>query len=274
MSKLLPRRRAVAWSLSLLLLPLGARAADQPAYTPLFNGKNLDGWQAKIAGHPLGDNYGNTFRVEGGALRVAYDPTKYPRFDGRRGQLFYKQPFSHYRLRVEYRLPGQQGPGGPPADFRGSGILIHAQSPGSVARDQKQPVALVVQLVAGDDDPGRERPTGNVCTPGTTVSVNKRPFPLPCLASISKTFAPQQWVTVEVEVRPDGLINHFVNGELVLSYTNPELDEKDETARKLIAAQGGSKALTGGFIALSSDSHPVEFRKVEILDLDPAGKPK
>src|SRR6266700_2803154 len=72
----------------------------------LFNGKNLDGWKVKIAGHDLNDNYKNTFRVENGLLKVSYD--QYDRFNGEFGHLFYKDKFSHYKIRVEYRFVGKQ----------------------------------------------------------------------------------------------------------------------------------------------------------------------
>ena len=39
----------------------------------LFNGKNLDGWTVKIKDHPVNDNFGNTFRVENGIIKVSYD---------------------------------------------------------------------------------------------------------------------------------------------------------------------------------------------------------
>ena len=58
----------------------------------LFNGKNLEGWKVKIAGHKLNDNYGNTFRVEDGILKACYD--EYEKFDGKFGHLFYKDKFS------------------------------------------------------------------------------------------------------------------------------------------------------------------------------------
>ena len=73
----------------------------------LFNGRNLDGWVIKIAGHELGDNYGDTFRVApGGVIQVSYD--KYDKFAARFSHLFYKQKLSHYRLALEYRFTGEQ----------------------------------------------------------------------------------------------------------------------------------------------------------------------
>jgi hypothetical protein len=87
-----------------------------------------------------------------------------------------------------------------------------------------------------------------------------------CTNSRSKTYHCDRWVTVEVEVHGNGTIKHIVNGETVLAYEKPQLDEKDADARKLI--QGGDKMLRQGYIALQAESHPVEFRKVEILPLN------
>ncbi len=84
--------------------------AGSERWVPLFNGKDLDGWKVKIKGYNLGDNYGDTFRVENGVLKVSYD--HYAKFDQKFGHLFYKTPFSHYKLRVEYRFVGDQCPGG------------------------------------------------------------------------------------------------------------------------------------------------------------------
>jgi hypothetical protein len=68
---------------ALLLFPAGPLGADDKPedkgtakWRPLFNGKDLDGWIPKIRGEKLGDNYGNTFRVENGVLKVAYDREK------------------------------------------------------------------------------------------------------------------------------------------------------------------------------------------------------
>src|SRR5260221_1737380 len=39
--------------------------ASKEDWIPLFNGKDLSGWDIKITGHDLNENFGNTFRVEG-----------------------------------------------------------------------------------------------------------------------------------------------------------------------------------------------------------------
>lgn len=236
-------------------------SGGQDDWRPLFNGKNLDGWKVKIAGYDLDDNYGNTFRVEDGILKVAYD--QYDRFDARYGHLFYETPFSHYVLRVEYRFVGQQVSGGAGWAWRNSGIMVHGQAPETMAKDQPFPVSIEVQLLGGPDT--GKRSTGNLCTPGTHVVMDGKLFTPHCTSSKSKTYRGDQWVTIEVEVRGGKLIRHIIDGETILEYTRPQLDENDEYGRKLI--ENGQKLLEQGTISLQSESHPVEFRKVEIREL-------
>ena len=136
-------------------------AAQQPAeqdkWVSLFNGKDLSGWKVKIKGYDLGDNFGNTFRVVNGVMKVVYD--KYDKFSDRFGHIFYEQPFSHYVLRVEYRFVGEQVPGGPGWAFRNSGIMLHGQSPESMRKDQDFPVSIEVQLLGGGPTGERHRLT-------------------------------------------------------------------------------------------------------------------
>jgi hypothetical protein len=56
-----------------------------------------------------------------------------------------------------------------------------------------------------------------------------------------------------------------VNGEIVLEYNNPQFDVEDSDAKKLI--ENGNIMLREGYIALQAESHPTEFRKIEILNL-------
>jgi len=261
------KSRTLALSTALVVLALGgldAQGQDPPrkdGWIPLFNGKDLDGWKPKIKGYDLGENYGNTFRVENGLLKVSYD--RYSQFDGKFGHLFYKSPFSHYRLRVEYRFIGEQCKGGPSWAFRNSGIMIHGQSPESMRKDQDFPVSIEVQLLGGN---GRgDRPTGNVCTPGTNIVMKDRLITQHCTNSHSKTYQGDEWVAVEVEVHGNGVIKHIVDGETVIEYEKAQLDDTDADGRKLI--KNGDKMLHEGTISLQSESHPIEFRKVEILPL-------
>lgn len=229
----------------------------------LFNGRDLEGWTAKITGCNLGENYKNTFRAEDGVLKICYD--QYEQFEGRFGHLFYAVPFSNYRLRLEYRFHGEQVAGGPAWAFRNSGIMIHCQPPETMGVAQDFPVCLEVQLLGGDGE--KERTTGNLCTPGTHVVVDGRLRTEHCISSCSPTYHGDQWVSAEVEVRGGSVIRHFINGQQVLEYSCPQLDEKDANAQKLLQA-GFPKMLAGGYICLQAESHPVEFRSIELLVAD------
>jgi hypothetical protein len=240
----------------------GPEAPRKGKWVSLFNGKDLDGWLVKIKGHELGDNYLDTFRVEGGVLKVSYD--KYKQFDGKFGHLFYKDKFSHYVVRVEYRFVGEQTKGAPGWAFRNSGVMFHSQSPQSMRKDQDFPVSIEAQLLGGN---GKDkRPTGNVCTPGTNMVMDGKLITRHCTDSKSKTYHGDQWVTAEVEVHGAGKVIHRVNGEVVLEYEQPQLDPKDPEGAKFI--KGGKLLLEEGYIALQAESHPVEFRKVEIKLLE------
>lgn len=253
---------AVALAMVPLALPV---AAEDAGWTPLFNGKDLEGWTPKFAGHELGENVRDTFRVEDGVLKVDY--SKYASFDGKFGHLFAAAPYSHYILRLEYRFTGDQVEGGPGWAFRNSGVMIHGQEPSTIGIHQNFPVSIEVQLLGG---PGEgDRPTANLCTPGTYVTMNGELVKTHCTESTSDTFHGDQWVTAEIEVHGGGEIIHRVNGKEVLRYTRPMLDEDDKHAKKLIEA-GAEQLLTGGSVSLQAESHPVEFRKVEIRKLDPA----
>jgi hypothetical protein len=98
------RRKLFLIPLLLLLLSCKNKNEDKGQWVSLFNGKDLTGWDIKIKGSPLNLNYKNTFRVEDGVLKVRYD--EYDKFNGEYGHIFYKKPFSHYKLRVEYRFTG------------------------------------------------------------------------------------------------------------------------------------------------------------------------
>jgi hypothetical protein len=236
---------------------------QEKGWIPLFNGKDLDGWTPKISGYPAGENFGDTFRVEDGVLKVSYD--KYTKFDDKYGHLFYKTPLKSYRLRIEYRFVGDQCPGGQGWALRNSGVMIHGQTPESMRKDQDFPVSIEVQFLGGN---GRaKRPTANVCSPGTNIVMGGKLITQHCNDSKSKTYHGDQWVTVEVEVHGNGVIKHIIDGQTVIEYEKPQLDPSDKDARRLIEQRGGEKMLDGGTISLQSESHPIEFRKVEILPM-------
>jgi hypothetical protein len=232
-------------------------------WVSLFNGKDLTGWTPKIRYSEVGQNFGDTFRVEDGVLKVRYDQYE-DGFGERFGHLFYEKEFSHYRVRVEYRFVGDQCKDGPGWAIRNSGIMAHGQKPETMDKDQDFPVSIEVQLLAGNGEDART--TSNLCTPGTNVVMDGKLIKQHCISSTSKTHHLDEWVTAEIEVRGNQMIRHLLDGQTVLEYTKPQFDERDKSAKKLI--KDGKLELSGGTISLQSESHPCEFRKVEIMVLD------
>ncbi|MBC8327124.1 MAG: DUF1080 domain-containing protein [Planctomycetes bacterium] len=236
-------------------------APAEPRWIPLFNGQDLSGWTPKITGFELGDNHLDTFRVEDGLLKVRYD--QYPAFDGKFAHLFHDQEWSRYRMRVEYRFVGEQTPGGPGWAYRNSGVMVHGQPAASMALDQDFPVSIEIQLLGGNGED--LRPTANLCTPGTNVVMDGELVTRHCTDSSSPTFHGDQWVTVEFEVLGNQVIRHFVDGQVVLEYQQPQLDPNDPVAKRLI--HDGQLQLSEGSISLQGESHPLDFRRIEILPL-------
>ncbi len=262
--------------LAVVLFSSCHKKAGHDAWIQLFNGKDLTGWEIKITGHDLNDNYLNTFRVDNGVLKCAYD--RYKNFDDKFGHIYYKTPYSHYRLRVEYRFTGKQTPGGAEWNVRNSGVMLHSQPANTLSKDQTFPVSLEMQMLGGLSD-GKARTTANLCTPGTQVETNGKLNIEHCISSTSKTYDGDQWVTVEMLVLGDSLVQHSIDGKVVFEYTKPIVEDDDEGMVKYLNmknnwfAEHRGKTLKSGHIALQAESHPVEFRKVELLDLSKKVKP-
>ena len=229
-------------------------------WVQLFNGKDLEGWTVKIRGYEVGNNFGNTFRVEDGVLKVNYDAYN-DTFNNRFGHLYTNLDYSHYKLRVEYRFVGEQLSDGPGWANRNSGAMLHAQAPETVHLDQDFPASIEVQFLGGNGT--AERSTGNVCSPGTDIFIENVPYASHCANSTSKTYHGDQWVTIEMVMLGDSICHHIVEGDTVMTYTNMTVDGKGLNPEANIAPG----PLKSGRIALQSESHPVEFRKVEILEI-------
>lgn len=236
----------------------GQFGEQDSAWINLFDGKTLQGWQTKITGHHLGEDPLNTFSVDHGLLKVRYN--NYEQFSGRFGHLFYQTPFSHYALHLEYRFVGKQLKGGPAGwAVRNSGVMLHAQNPQTMTLQQEFPTAIEAQFLGGLSD-GKARPTANVCTPGTNIEVEGERYARHCLGSTSDTYNGDQWVNVVVVVLGGGSMTHYVEGKEVLKYFAPSIDHTDHSQTNPIR-------LEQGYIALQSESHPIDFRQVRLLNL-------
>lgn len=229
----------------------------------LFNGKDINDWKVKITGYPLNDNFGNTYRVENGILKVSYDA--YSAFDQKFGHLFYREKYSYYLLGIEYRFVNNQAPGGPGWATRNSGAMLHSQDPATMMLKQDFPISIEVQLLGGNGKD--ERTTSNLCTPGTNVVMNGKLITAHCTSSRSKTYHGNQWVRVEVLVLGDSLVKHIIDKEIVLEYEKPQIGNGNVTNYDSTIKKDGM-LLKEGYIALQSESHPIEFRKVELFNLE------
>jgi len=237
-----------------------ASKAAQQDWVQLFNGRSLDGWTVKIAKHKPGENFGDTFRVENGLLKISYD--KYETLDGQFGHLFYKDKFSYYLIAVEYRFVGNQIKDAPAWAYRNNGIMVHSQSVESMGLDQDFPTSIEVQMLGGDGT--NERPNGNVCTPGTNIVMDGVLYTPHCYQLKAKTYHGDQWVRVVAEVLGSERITHFVEGVPVLTYTKPQLGGDVKSPQ---FANRSGELLGDGYIAIQAESAPTEFRTIELLNL-------
>lgn len=259
-----PKATIKAAAIALLAgLPAFCFAQTDADWMSLFNGNDLSGWTPKIRHYPPGQDFGDTFRVEGGLLTVSYD--QYESFDLRFGHLFFERPFSHYRLRVEYRFIGEQVPGGPDWAIRNSGAMLHSQSPFTMPDDQDFPISIEVQFLGGLGN-GQARSTGNLCTPGTNVVYQGEFTRAHCINSSSPTFDGNQWVTAEILMLGNERVVHRINGEVVIEYAGMTTGG-GAVSGHLPELQPEGQPLGEGYISLQSESHPVQFRRVELLNL-------
>ena len=232
-------------------------------WIPIFNGKDLTGWSPKFTGEVYGENYLNTFQAKDGKLIVSYDD--YTDFDNRFGHIFYHEKLSHYRLRLEYRFVGETVPGAPSWGFKNSGVKYHTPHPSELPLDQTLLVAVEAQILGGDGK--SERFMGNVCTAGTHIKKGDSLITQHCTNSSYPAINDSSWVQMEIEVQGSKRITHKINGQEVLTYSEPQYDDTDEFARELIK-KGHPRIISEGYIALQAEGHPIEFRNIELMKLE------
>ena len=247
-------------------------SAPKSDWIQMFNGKDLKDWDIKFAKHPLGENFNDTFRVEDGLLKVRYD--KWTGFNGEFGHIFYKRPFNYYLVAAEYRFNGVQVAGAGPSlawALRNNGIMAHGQSAQSMGLNQDFPISLEVQLLGGLGKGPRS--TANLCTPGTNVHFGDSLITRHCINSKSQTYDGDQWVRVEFLALGDSLMVHIANGDTVMTYRKPEMGGSSANNTKPGVLVPG-KPITGGSISLQAETAEIDFRKVEVLNLEGCMDPK
>lgn len=256
--------------LSFIVMALALAACNAPkkittgnSWMKLFNGKDISDWIVKVHHHEAGINYGNTFRAEDGLIKVRYD--EYGEYNDQFAHLYFKKPFSHFHLKLDYRFTGELQKGAPEYVLLNSGVMYHSQDPRTMLKEQNWPISVEMQFLAGLDD-GKPRPTGNMCSPGTEIMYQGKMYNGHCLNSTSKTFDKNEWVHAELIVLGDSLITHIINGDTVLQYSKPTMGGGVVSGYDSTLWQPG-KALTSGYIALQSEGQPIDFKNVEIKRL-------
>lgn len=237
----------------------------------LFNGKNLEGWTTKVHHYDVGDNFGDTFRVEDGIIKVRYN-----KYDGdyndRYAHLYYDTPYSYFHLSMQYRFIGDVHPGAPSFVEKNSGVMFHSQDPRTMLKEQDWPISVEMQFIGGIKE-GEPRPTGNMCSPGTDVVYEGKIDPNHCINSSSETFYGDQWVKADLIVYGDSLVQHIINGKKVLEYSKPQIGGGVVQGFDPKLKSDGT-LLKEGFIALQSEGQPVDFRNVKIKNLKGCMNPK
>ena len=238
---------------------LAAAGPNDTDWIQLWDGDNLDDWEIKIAGRELNENWNNTFRSVDGNLEVNYDD--YSGFSDYYGHAAYNQVFSHYLLRGEYQVWGDQVSGAKGWTLQNNGFMLHSQSMESMSQSQSFPNSLEAQLLGPDNNdlatPGSNG-TMNLCTPGTKFHDNPTGGGVNnthCLASAPNQRAPVNtgWTKVSALVLGDSIIQFFVEGEEVLTFYRPVTD--------------GGAPVTEGYITIQAEGHPYRFRVIKLAEL-------
>lgn len=259
------------------------KTVNNEEWISLFNGKDLSNWTIKFTGEDLNENYKETFIVEDSMIRIKYD--NYENFNNKFAHIYYNNPFSYYKLKFDYRFTGKQTEGGSHWNVRNSGVMLHSQSAKSNAYNQNFPVSVELQLLGGLDD-NKERTTGNVCTPGTAVVMGDTINYNHCIKSNSKTYFGDQWVHVEAIVLGGESMTFIIEQDTVLKFNLPQIGATEPNAYYkgenwtnwgMNPEDWKNKAgeiLTEGYISLQAESHPIDFKNLELLDLCGCTDPK
>jgi hypothetical protein len=217
--------------------PVPTEAIVPARVVPLFDGKDLSGWEADVPAHDTDKTVRDSFIVRDGMLVSLGKPM---------GHLLTTNAYRDYRLEVEYRFPGKAG---------NCGVLVHASRPRALYKIYPQ--SIEVQMESGDagdfwviqedikvPDMEKRRPRDAGQKWGGSEPDARRILNL--TDGSEKPLG--QWNTMMIEARGRG-IKVWVNGDLV----NEGFDATTDRGR----------------IALQAEGTEVEFRKVQIGPLAP-----
>lgn len=253
------------WVVGIIFLSSCAPQEDnsnKEEWVSLFDGTNYEDWIPKFTGYPLGENYNDSFVFKDSLLSVRYQEKD--TFNGTFGHLFYKDKFSYYKLKATYRFVGDQMTGGPAWAIRNNGLMLHCQDPKTMGLEQDFPISLELQLLGGDGT--HDRTNGNLCTPGTNVTMKDSLITDHCIASNSRTYHGNGWVTIEALVLGDSIIRHILDNKVVMEYTKPTIGG-GMVEGYLDSAYEEGEPVEEGFISIQAETAPIDFKSIELLDL-------
>jgi hypothetical protein len=202
--------------------------ANAQNFTPLFNGKNLDGWYSYLKNKGKNNDPDTVFSVNNGLLRISGKEF---------GYIITNRPFADFHLVVEFKWGEKKYP---PRENqkRDNGICYYV-----VSEDRVWPRSIECQIQEGDcgDFWLIDSVTiviDGVRTPSThnTQSVKKRDNEKPT----------GEWNRVEV-IAQKGKCTHIVNG--------------------VVVNEGEDATLRSGRILIQSEGAEIYYRKIEILEL-------
>ena len=234
----LTMRSALLFTVFSSLAAAGDPAVVPDRVIPLFNGKDLSGWEADVPARDKDKNAPDSFVVRDGLLVSLGKPE---------GHLVTKQLYRDYRLVAEYRFPGKGG---------NCGILVHASRLRALYR--MFPQSIEVQMNSGDagdfwciqedirvPDMETRRPREEGAKWGGAEGDARRILNL--TDGSEKPLG--EWNTMVIEARGRS-VKVWVNGDLV--------------------NHGFGSTADHGRIAIQAEGTEVEFRRVEIGPLAPA----
>jgi hypothetical protein len=220
-------------------------AATEPvspkAVIRLFNGTDLAGWTADVPARDADPKGPPSFIVRDGKLVSLGKPE---------GHLVTDRLYRDYRLEVEYRFPGKPG---------NCGVLVHASRPRALYK--MFPQSIEVQLMSGN--------AGDFWVIQEDIKVRDMETRRPRRGT-------EKWGGAEGDARR--VLNLTDGSEKPLGEWNRLVVETRGRTLKVwvngdLVNEGFDASVDHGRIALQAEGAEVEFRKVEIGPLPPAGAP-
>jgi hypothetical protein len=239
------------------------KTSSNRGWTPLFDGKSLEGWYTCLQGKKRDEDPAKIFQVENGVIHVYKDQAQGAKVPS--GFVATKSEYSYYRLRLEYKW-GEKRFAGRVAQRRDAGLLYHVAPENRVwprcieYQIQEDDVGdcfvvngtQVDSTVVPDSGPKklfRYQPSADGGKPqtfgnGGIVRVIK-----------SSTHEHEGWNKIELIVRGSEGSVHIINGNTV--FESKAIRQQSPDKKKWLP-------IDRGHIALQSEYAEVFYRDVEI----------